>query len=106
MSSNFQPRPDQQLLASEHSFDRQWPVLLDALTVPVVTVKRHNLLLIRFESNFDLIVYSVVIYFSEEAKRDLNTLFSNALRTGGIFFFSGTETLLDAFAVGFERRAT
>ena len=72
-----------------------------------VTVKRHNLLLDRFESGFDLIVCrNVVIYFSDEAKRDLNQRFSNALRPGGIFFIGGTETLLDASSVGFERLAT
>ncbi len=72
-----------------------------------VTVKRHNLLLDRFESGFDLIVCrNVVIYFSDEAKHDLNTRFASALNPGGYFFIGGTETLLDAASVGFERVAT
>lgn len=72
-----------------------------------VTVMRHNLLADRFESGFDLIVCrNVVIYFSEEAKRDLNERFAAALKPGGYFFIGGTETLLDAGAIGFERRST
>ena len=72
-----------------------------------VTVKRHNLLEDPFDSGFDLIVCrNVVIYFSEEAKRDLNMRFAAALKPGGYFFIGGTETLLDAGALGFERRAT
>jgi chemotaxis protein methyltransferase CheR len=72
-----------------------------------VAVKRHNLLLDRFDSDFDLIVCrNVAIYFSDEAKHDLNKRFSASLKPGGYFFIGGTETLLDSSSVGFERRAT
>lgn len=72
-----------------------------------VTVRRHNLLVDRFDSGFDLIVCrNVVIYFSDDAKRDLNGRFAAALKPGGYLFIGGTETLLDAAAVGFERRST
>ncbi|MDA1257000.1 MAG: protein-glutamate O-methyltransferase CheR [Chloroflexi bacterium] len=72
-----------------------------------VTFRRHNLLMDRFDSGFDLIVCrNVVIYFSEEAKHDLNERFAAALRPGGYFFIGGTETLLDASTMGFERRST
>lgn len=72
-----------------------------------VTVKRHNLLTDRFDPGFDLIVCrNVVIYFSEDAKRDLNIRFAAALKPGGYLFIGGTETLLDAGSMGFERRST
>ncbi len=72
-----------------------------------VTVKRQNLLLDAFETGFDLIVCrNVVIYFSDIAKRRLNERFLTSLKPGGYFFIGGTETLLDAASIGFERCAT
>jgi chemotaxis protein methyltransferase CheR len=72
-----------------------------------VTVKLQNLLLDTFETGFDLIVCrNVVIYFSDAAKRKLNERFLASLKPGGYFFIGGTETLLDAPSIGFERYAT
>ena len=69
-----------------------------------VRFKEQNLLTDRFDQNFDLIMCrNVVIYFSEVAKIELNTKFSNSLKTGGVLFIGGTETILNPHEFGFER---
>ncbi|MCZ6539944.1 MAG: protein-glutamate O-methyltransferase CheR [Chloroflexi bacterium] len=69
-----------------------------------VTFKEQNLLTDVFDRNFDLIMCrNVVIYFSDEAKFELNYKFSNSLKTGGILFIGGTETILNPQNFGFER---
>lgn len=56
--------------------------------------KTGNLLADRFDSGFDLICCrNVVIYFTDEAKVELNKKFINALKPGGIFFVGGTERI-------------
>lgn len=65
--------------------------------------KKQNLLLDEFEKDFDLIVCrNVTIYFTDKAKRDLNTKFFNSLKEGGVMFIGGTEVMLDASVIGFE----
>ncbi len=69
-----------------------------------VTFKRQNLLTDRFDRNFDLIMCrNVVIYFTDAAKHDLNTRFSDSLKPGGILFIGGTESILNPTEFGFER---
>jgi chemotaxis protein methyltransferase CheR len=48
----------------------------------------------------------VVIYFSDEAKTKLNRGFYRSLKDNGVLFIGGTETLLDAQDLGFERMCT
>ena len=65
---------------------------------------RQNLLKDQFKSGFDLIICrNVVIYFTDDAKAELNRKFYDALRPGGWLFIGGTETLLGADSIGFER---
>ncbi|EAX48496.1 MCP methyltransferase, CheR-type [Thermosinus carboxydivorans Nor1] len=67
-----------------------------------VEFQRHNLLLDRFESGFDLIVCrNVVIYFTEEAKDALYRRFFAALKPGGVLFVGGTEAILNFRDIGF-----
>lgn len=68
-----------------------------------VTFKKHNLLVDKFEHDFDLIICrNVVIYFTEEAKNELYKKFYRSLRPGGYFWVGGTEPLLNYKALGFE----
>ena len=68
-----------------------------------VEFKRHNLLLDKFESGFDLILCrNVVIYFTEEAKDALYARFFAALKPGGVLFVGGTEAILNFRDIGFE----
>ena len=69
-----------------------------------VMFKEQNLLTDRFDQNFDLILCrNVVIYFADAAKIELNNKFSKSLKTGGILFIGGTETILNPQDFGFER---
>ena len=68
--------------------DRGYYHLSDYI-LKAVTFKKHNLLVDRFEHDFDLIICrNVVIYFTEEAKNELYKKFYRSLRPGGYF---GTE---------------
>lgn len=72
-----------------------------------VSFQQQNLLKDTFSRGFDLIVCrNVVIYFSDAAKHKLNQEFHSSLKDNGILFIGGTETLLDAQALGFKRTYT
>jgi Methylase of chemotaxis methyl-accepting proteins len=69
----------------------------------MIEFQRHNLLLDRFETGFDLILCrNVVIYFTEEAKDSLYRRFFTALKPGGVFFVGGTEAILNFRDIGFQ----
>lgn len=69
-----------------------------------VEFKRHNLLLDKFETGFDLILCrNVVIYFTEEAKDGLYRRFLSALKPGGVLFVGGTEAILNFRDIGFTQ---
>ena len=69
----------------------------------MVEFQRHNLLLDKFETGFDLILCrNVVIYFTEEAKDALYRRFFAALKPGGVFFVGGTEAILNFRDIGFQ----
>jgi chemotaxis protein methyltransferase CheR len=69
----------------------------------MVEFQRHNLLLDKFETGFDLILCrNVVIYFTEEAKDALYRRFFAALKPGGVFFVGGTEAILNFREIGFQ----
>jgi chemotaxis protein methyltransferase CheR len=69
-----------------------------------VDFRVHDLLRDPFEPNQDLIACrNVVIYFTEDAKARLYQRFHDALRTGGILFVGGTESLPRVDELGFRR---
>ncbi|HWR39811.1 MAG TPA: protein-glutamate O-methyltransferase CheR [Patescibacteria group bacterium] len=68
-----------------------------------VDFQKHNLLLDKFETGFDLILCrNVVIYFTEEAKDSLYRRFFAALKPGGVLFVGGTEAILNFRDIGFQ----
>ena len=68
-----------------------------------VTFKQHNLLEDRYDSNYDLIVCrNVMIYFTEEAKDQIYTNFSKALKPGGVLFVGSTEQIFNPEKYNFE----
>ncbi|MEG0641750.1 MAG: protein-glutamate O-methyltransferase CheR [Clostridium sp.] len=72
-----------------------------------VTFKRHDLILDRYESGFDLIVCrNVVIYFTQDAKRKIYEKFYAALNPGGLLFVGATESIYNYREIGFEKAAT
>lgn len=73
----------------------------------MITFRLHNLLRDPFPSQIDLIVCrNVVIYFTEETKRDLYKKLYSALRPGGILFTGNTEQVIQAREIGFDPAAT
>ncbi|MDU4959651.1 MAG: protein-glutamate O-methyltransferase CheR [Sporomusaceae bacterium] len=76
---------------------------LQATVKERVEFARHNLLLDKFETGFDLILCrNVVIYFTEEAKDALYRRFFAALKPGGVLFVGGTEAILNFRDMGFQ----
>ncbi len=68
-----------------------------------VEFRQQNLLCDEFEQDFDLIICrNVTIYFTEEAKQELNQKFYHSLKDGGVLFIGGTEVMLDATNIGFN----
>lgn len=72
-----------------------------------VQFKQQNLLGDPYGSGFDLIVCrNVMIYFTEEAKDQIYTDFSKALKPGGILFVGSTEQIFNPSKYGFESEET
>lgn len=68
-----------------------------------VTFKKHNLLKDHYGVGYDLIVCrNVMIYFTEEAKDNIYSQFSKALRPGGILFVGSTEQIFNPAQYDFE----
>jgi len=73
----------------------------------MVTFKKHDLILDRYESNFDLIVCrNVVIYFNPDTKNEIYNKFSKALNKDGLLFVGATESIYDYRDYGFEKAST
>lgn len=73
----------------------------------MVTLKKHDLILDRYDGNFDLIVCrNVVIYFNNDIKQEIYERFSNSLKKGGLLFVGATESIYNYRDYGFEKAAT
>ncbi len=60
----------------------------------MIRFKKGNLLLDRFEKDFDLIICrNVMIYFTETAKQELYHKFSQSLKPDGLLFVGSTEQI-------------
>ncbi|MEF9951657.1 MAG: protein-glutamate O-methyltransferase CheR [Clostridium sp.] len=72
-----------------------------------VTFKKHDLILDRYDKGFDLIVCrNVVIYFTQEAKKEIYEKFFESLNPGGLLFVGATESIYNYREIGFEKAAT
>ncbi len=68
-----------------------------------ITFKQHNLLKEPYPSNMDLIVCrNVMIYFTEEAKKDIYLNFNKAMTEDGILFVGSTEQIIMCQDYGLE----
>ncbi len=60
-----------------------------------VEFKQHNLLKDAYPTNYDLIVCrNVMIYFTEEAKKEIYQKFNQSLKKDGILFVGSTEQII------------
>ena len=72
-----------------------------------VTFKKHDLILDRYDKDFDLIVCrNVVIYFNNDTKQEIYKKFSQSLKKGGILFVGATESIYNYRDYGFEKAST
>ncbi|HBF77101.1 MAG TPA: chemotaxis protein CheR [Clostridiaceae bacterium] len=72
-----------------------------------VTFKRHDLILDKYETGFDLIVCrNVVIYFTQEAKNKIFQKFYQAMKPGALLFIGATENIYNYREIGFEKAST
>lgn len=72
-----------------------------------IQFKQHNLLADAYGQNYDLIVCrNVLIYFTDEAKRNIYQRFHDALKPGGYLFVGGTEQMLYPDQFGFRTSTT
>ena len=70
-----------------------------------VEFREHNLLSDAYPKNYDMIVCrNVLIYFTDEAKRDVYVKFARSLKDGGILFIGSTEQVADYKQIGYKRR--
>ena len=68
-----------------------------------ITFKQHNLLKDPYPIGMDLIVCrNVLIYFTEEAKKEIYHKFNEALVDEGILFVGSTEQIIMCQDYGFE----
>lgn len=73
----------------------------------MVNFKKHDLILERYETDFDLIVCrNVVIYFNQDVKNDIYKKFSSSLKKGGLLFVGATESIYNYRDYGFEKTST
>lgn len=68
-----------------------------------VEFKQHNLLKDSYETNCDLIICrNVLIYFTEEAKKDIYLKFCASLKKDGLLFVGSTEQIISPMDLGFS----
>jgi chemotaxis protein methyltransferase CheR len=73
----------------------------------LVTFKKHDLILDRYDTNFDLIICrNVVIYFNQDIKEKIYEKFSKSLKRGGLLFVGATESIYNYKNYGFEKAST
>lgn len=73
----------------------------------LVTFKKHDLILDRYDTNFDLIICrNVVIYFNQDIKEKIYEKFSKSLKKGGLLFVGATESIYNYKNYGFEKAST
>ncbi len=70
-----------------------------------VVFEEHNLLSSKYPTKCHMIVCrNVLIYFTDEAKRDVYQKFADSLSDGGILFIGSTEQVADYKQMGYKRR--
>jgi chemotaxis protein methyltransferase CheR len=72
-----------------------------------VTFRQHNLLLDKYDTDYDMIVCrNVLIYFTEEAKDEVFRKFKDSLKPGGVLFIGSTEQIMNYKEIGYARKTS
>lgn len=73
----------------------------------MVSFKKHDLILDRYDKDFDVIVCrNVVIYFNTDTKEQIYSKFNQSLKKGGLLFVGATESIYNYKEYGFEKAST
>ncbi|MCF0147945.1 MAG: protein-glutamate O-methyltransferase CheR [Clostridium sp.] len=73
----------------------------------MVTFKSHDLILDKYDNNFDLIVCrNVIIYFKNDVKIAIFKKFSDSLKKGGMLFVGATESIYNYKDFNLEKVST
>lgn len=80
---------------------------IDSKIKKMVNFTKHDLILEKYDNNFDLIVCrNVVIYFNQDVKNAIYQKFSSSLKKGGLLFVGATESIYNYRDFGFEKAST
>ncbi len=80
---------------------------VDERLKPRIQFRRHDLLKDPYPAALDLVLCrNVVIYFNEDAKRQIYEGFAGALRPGGMLFVGGSEMLIRSHEFGLRANGT
>lgn len=72
-----------------------------------VSFRKHDLILDRYEGDFDLILCrNVLIYFNNDVRKDIYRKFSESLKPGGLLFVGGVESIYNYVEYGLEKVST
>ncbi|GAA0724395.1 protein-glutamate O-methyltransferase CheR [Clostridium malenominatum] len=81
--------------------------VIDNKIKSIVTFKKHDLILDKYETDFDLIVCrNVVIYFNQDIKDDIYRKFHGSLKKSGLLFVGATESIYNYKDFGFDKAST
>lgn len=81
--------------------------IVDSRLKSIVNFKKHDLILDNYEKDFDLIICrNVIIYFKNEAKKEIFRKFSDSLKKGGLLFVGATESIYNYKEFGLEKVST
>lgn len=73
----------------------------------MISFKQHDLILDKYEKDFDLIICrNVIIYFKNEVKKDIFKKFSESLKKDGLLFVGATESIYNYKEYGLEKVST
>lgn len=78
--------------------------IVDSKIKSKVIFKKQDLILDKYDTDFDLIVCrNVLIYFKDEVKNEIIRKFVSSLRSGGILFVGATESINSFKEYGLEK---
>lgn len=81
--------------------------IIDNKIKSMVTFKKQDLILDKYDSGFDLIVCrNVVIYFNADIKDEIYKKFAESLKKDGLLFVGATESIYNYKDFDFEKAST
>lgn len=81
--------------------------IVDNKLKSMISFKKHDLILDKYEKDFDLIICrNVIIYFKNEVKKDIFKRFSESLKKDGLLFVGATESIYNYKEYGLEKVST